>query len=178
MTPLETRFNLLFGLNTDMLGHIVAIYGYAAKSKRIVEFGVDDCTSTWILLTGKPDWLKSYDIIRKPDVDEVEAVAKVEVLNFEFIHKSSLEVEIPECDLLFIDSFHSYEQLTKELALHTSKVSKWIILHDTTIFGNIDQTNTGKGLWPAVEEFIAANKEWTIKQRYTHCYGLTVLERQ
>lgn len=177
MTPLETKFNSLFGQVTDMLGYIVAIYGYAAKSKRIVEFGVDDCTSTWILLTGKPEWLKSYDIVRKPEVNEVEAVSKGEGLNFEFINKSSLEVEIPECDLLFIDSFHSYDQLTRELQLHAFKVSKWIILHDTTVFGSIDQTNTGRGLWPAVEEFLAANKEWSIKERYTHCYGLTILER-
>ncbi len=177
MTPLEIKFNWLFSQVTDMLGHIVEIYGYAAKSKRIIEFGVDDCTSTWILLTGKPEWLKSYDIVRKPEVDEVEAVAKGEGLNFEFINKSSLEVEIPECDLLFIDSFHSYEQLTKELTLHASKVSKLIILHDTTVFGSIDQTNTGKGLWPAVEEFIAAHKEWSIRERFTHYPGLTILER-
>jgi len=35
----------------------------------------------------------------------------------------------------------------------------------------------GKGLWPAVEEFINEHPEWKIKERFTNNNGLTILER-
>jgi hypothetical protein len=34
-----------------------------------------------------------------------------------------------------------------------------------------------RGLWPAVEEFLALHPEWKLKERYTNNNGLTVLER-
>jgi hypothetical protein len=50
-------------------------------------------------------------------------------------------------------------------------------MHDTTNFGEKGESEGHVGLWPAVEEFIARNKNWTIKERYTNNNGLTVLER-
>ena len=35
-----------------------------------------------------------------------------------------------------------------------------------------------KGLWPAVEEFLAANPEWVLVHRFTHNNGLTILSRK
>jgi hypothetical protein len=101
-------------------------------------------------------------------------------------------MEIEETDLLFIDTWHVYQQLKKEFELHADKSRKYIILHDTTTFGEngegIASTNinivTGqieaiphKGLWPAVEEFLESNTKWKLKERYTNNNGLTVLER-
>ena len=34
-----------------------------------------------------------------------------------------------------------------------------------------------KGLWPAIEEFLSFNRNWTIKERYTNNNGLTILEK-
>jgi hypothetical protein len=34
-----------------------------------------------------------------------------------------------------------------------------------------------RGLWPAVEEFLQENKNWSLKERFTHNNGLTILER-
>jgi hypothetical protein len=34
-----------------------------------------------------------------------------------------------------------------------------------------------KGLWPAVEEFLAAHPEWKIEKRFTNNNGLTILAR-
>ena len=36
----------------------------------------------------------------------------------------------------------------------------------------------GKGLWPAIEEFLQKNTEWYIKERYTNNNGLTILARK
>ena len=34
-----------------------------------------------------------------------------------------------------------------------------------------------KGLWPAISEFLEANQDWKLKERYTNNNGLTILER-
>merc|ERR1712014_251396 len=39
-------------------------------------------------------------------------------------------------DLLFIDTFHNYCQLKAELLKHEAKVSKYIILHDTSLYAD------------------------------------------
>lgn len=35
-----------------------------------------------------------------------------------------------------------------------------------------------RGLWPAVEEFLAEHAEWQLEKRYTNNNGLTVLARR
>lgn len=162
---------------TDMIEHMDVIRSYANQCESAVEFGVYDCTSTWALLAGHPKKLTSYDIARRHEVSEVEAAAQGSGTEFKFVLASSTEVEIEECDLLFIDSMHTYEHLKRELEMHADKAKKFIILHDTTTFGHIDQTNEGRGLWPAVEELLAQRSEWTLAERRTNCHGLTVLKR-
>ena len=77
----------------------------------------------------------------------------------------------------------SYEQLKKELDLHAGKCKRWLIMHDTTTFGDHDQSmegghGDGRGLWPAITEFILDHKEWKLLERHTDCNGLTILEKQ
>ena len=174
---IEIAFNRVKLEPTDMCEHMDVICQYSGRCARVVEFGVYDCTSTWALLAGHPVKLTSYDIIRRVEVDEVEAAARGSRTEFQFVLASSIDVEIDECDLLFIDSMHTYEHLQKELAMHAGKVSKYILMHDTTTFGYVDQIPGGRGLWPAVEDFLVAHPEWTIAERRTNCHGLTVLER-
>jgi hypothetical protein len=88
-----------------------------------------------------------------------------------------LRVDIEETDLLFIDTWHVYGQLKEELRRHGGKVRKYIVVHDTTTFGQRGETEGHAGLWPAVEEFLAAGT-FAIKVRYQNNNGLTVLERR
>lgn len=162
---------------TDMVGHMFTIRDYSAKCERCVEFGVYDCTSTWALLAGHPKKLVSYDLYRRSEVTKVESVVGDSNTFFEFVIGDTGEIEIEETDLLFIDSFHSYQHLTKELSKHSAKVNKFILLHDTTTFGDVDQDGNGRGLWPAVVEFLEKNSDWILEQRFEHCHGLTVLRR-
>jgi hypothetical protein len=94
------------------------------------------------------------------------------------------------CDLLFIDTWHCYLQLKKELTRHHSKVNKYIILHDTVSYANVDEksademgvlnhieTNLPKGLWSAVEEFLYENKNWVVWEKKPNNNGLTILKR-
>ncbi len=163
---------------TDMMEHMGTIRRYSAMCESAIEFGVYDCTSTWALLAGHPKWLTSYDIDRRSEVDDVERAALGPGTTFQFVLADTAAVEIAEVDLLFIDSMHTYEHLKKEFALHAGKVRKFILLHDTTTFGEMDQTYTGRGLWPAIEEFLAECPEWSVRERFTNCHGLTVLERR
>jgi hypothetical protein len=67
--------------------------------------------------------------------------------------------------------------LKEELRLHADKAKKYIVFHDTTLFENVNEGGGGRGLWPAIEEFLAEHSEWEIKERYTNNNGLTVLRR-
>lgn len=179
---INNMFNHLCAAPTDMKTHMPRILKYACQAPRIVEFGVWDCTSTWGLLTGKPKWMRSYDIVRLPQVNDVERITKDSGIDFKFVKQSTLEATIEECDLLFIDSYHSYDQLKKELQLHAGKVKKWIMFHDTTTFGDVDQTpqgarGTGKGLWLAITEFLVSHPGWKLLERHMDCNGLTIIQR-
>ena len=35
-----------------------------------------------------------------------------------------------------------------------------------------------KGLWPAIEEFLEANSNWELHERFTNNNGLTILKRK
>lgn len=162
---------------TDMIEHMDVIKAYSVQCDSAVEFGVYDCTSTWALMAGHPKKLTSYDIARRDEVRDVELAAAGSGTEFRFVLASSLDVEIEPCDLLFIDSMHTYDQLKAELGLHAGKARKFILMHDTTTFGTEDQIPGGRGLWPAVTEFLSGHPEWVLAERRTNCHGLTVLKR-
>ena len=114
------------------------------------------------------------------------------------VHKeNSINCPIETTDLLFIDTWHVYGWLKLELQRWNSYVSKYIILHDTTVDEWAGETirlkwnprtqseDTGipiheitKGLWPAIREFLQEHPEWKIEQRWTNNNGLTILARQ
>jgi hypothetical protein len=119
-----------------------------------------------------------------------------ENINVVFHQASSLECPLEKTDLLFIDTWHVYGQLKRELERWNSHVTKYIIMHDTTVDEWAGETirqkwnpkeqseKTGipiheitKGLWPAIREFLASHPEWTMRERYNNNNGLTILER-
>jgi hypothetical protein len=84
---------------------------------------------------------------------------------------------IDEADLLFVDSAHTYETVSKELSLHAHKIKKYIIFHDTVSFG-ITGDDGGEGILKAIHEFLEANLEWKIIHQVDYNNGLMVIERQ
>mgnify|MGYP003341704613 CR=1 FL=1 len=107
-------------------------------------------------------------------------------IQFEFIIGNTLQMQIEETDLLFIDTLHAYKQLNQELTLHGNKAKKYIILHDTSSYEYSDERNSYtnenmdspiRGLWPAVEEFLKNNNHWKIQERRLNNNGLTILKR-
>lgn len=102
-------------------------------------------------------------------------------IDFEFVLGDTLKIQIPDTELLFIDTLHTYVQLSQELSLHANNVKKWIIIHDTESCGDYTLDSVGTkvgGLKYAIEEFLDGNKDWRMVKQYTNNNGLTILERK
>jgi len=84
--------------------------------------------------------------------------------------------DIPDCDVLFLDTRHEGERLLSELETYSPKVSGRIIIHDTTVFG-LKGENETKGLFWAIKNFIAKNADWFVAFHTDEQYGLTVLSK-
>ena len=179
----------------DIHEHLSTLRNLANQCRHVTEFGTRYGISTVALICGQPDTVVSYDINRgffEPYKSEVEALAQTAGVTFQFVEGDVLGVDIEETDLLFIDTYHTYNQLTKELNKHNSKVKKYIVLHDTVTYGTQDEKpyqygvvsdqltglqSATQGLWMALEDFLEANTDWMIKEHYENNNGLTVLER-
>jgi hypothetical protein len=149
-------------------------------NKFVVELGARFGTSTVAILASRPKALLTVDIERKHTIDTIEQLAAQEGINFTFITANDLEIPLPSCDILFIDTLHTYTQLRQELELHGNLAREYIIFHDTESFGTRDELNTGvpiKGLLPAIEEFVIANPHWELATYYLNCNGLLILRR-
>ena len=172
---IEEKYQLLCATPSDINEHLPTLRKYATGCESIVEVGVRAIVSTWVFLAAKPKQLLSVDITHPKeyggDLFEVYDRADEQGVNFGFVERSSLEIELPEHDLLFIDTLHTYAQLSAELEKHHSKVKKYIAMHDTNLAGDPDNM---KG---AVNDFLVKHPEWAIKEYFDNCNGLTILHR-
>jgi len=136
--------------------------------------GTRTAVSTTALLFAQPGKLVCYDKVKYAQVDRLRTVA--ERTEFVFHQTNVLHVEIEDTDMLFIDTWHVYDQLKEELRLHARHVRRYIVLHDTTTFADRGEEPGHRGLWPAVEEFLAEGS-FRLKERFTNNNGLSILER-
>lgn len=191
-TNLEEIVNDLFNTPSDINEHIPTLVKYASECEHITEMGVRGIQSTWAFLGGAPKKMISYDLYNPSryggNINYVYEVAKKYNLDYQFIEADVCKIEIEPTDLLFLDTWHTYNQLKLELNLHSSKAKKYIIMHDTTSYEFKDEAitsehsditqHTGKGLWAAIEEFLIENKDkWILLERFTNNNGLTILKR-
>jgi len=196
MNRLDQKLNVLYSTSSDINEHLYTIQKYSSECNTVVEMGVRIPVSTFALLAGRPKKLTSVDLIHPNQFgggDElllVQELAAEENIDFEFIQSDSLTYKIEECDLLLIDTWHTYRQLISELITHQDNVKKYIILHDTTSYEIEDEANwvqspepnfvgeIKQGLWAAVEDFLSNFPEWIIEKRYINNNGLTILKRR
>jgi hypothetical protein len=177
---LEQLYNEKCSIPSDINEHLPTLKKYADECEHITEMGVRWVVSTYALLMGKPKKMISYDInginwefIREMVKDDTD---------FTFQVANTLELEIEETDLLFIDTLHNYNQLKGELDIHGNKARKYLVFHDTTSFewlGESYEDKMGeKGIWYAIEEFLETNPHWVLHERFTNNNGLTILKRK
>lgn len=195
---LENKIKNISEKPSDINEHILNMIHYAKDCSHITEMGVREIVSTWAWLYALNDpqqelkgELVSYDI-QNPNrwnasIQDVYDTAEHYKINFEFHEKNVLDVEIDKTDLLFLDTWHSYKQLKAELSLHSEKVKKYIVFHDTTSYADTDESSykiwgeewapEGIGIWRAIEEFLNNSQNWQLEKRYTNNNGLTIIKR-
>lgn len=172
------------------------------ESITIAEIGIETIVSSWGFAMGLKDnsaknkMLIGVDLNYHPNIEKLKQTCKEEKIDYIFMMGNSIKVELPSVDILFIDSWHVYGHLKRELNRHHKQTKKYIMMHDTTIDGEVGEsirmnydieyqiTQSGysreeiiKGIWPAVEEFLLEHPEWILKERKSNNNGLTILER-
>jgi hypothetical protein len=192
----QTRCNI----PSDINEHLPVLYEYAKECSSVIECGVRSIVSSYAFGLGikaqSDNSLIMVDPYGSNNMPEFLKLCKEEGVNAEFLNISDLECPIIKTDLLFIDTWHVYGQLKRELSYWHSSVDKYIIMHDTTVdawYGEsvrlglnaeeqskksgipVDEIN--KGLWPAIREFLEDHSEWKLEKRLTNNNGLTILKR-
>ena len=179
---LDQVYDLKCSQRSDINEHLPTLKKYASECSHVTEMGVRSIVSTYGLLAGRPDKMVSIDMTHPAfaggDHKLLTSVIEEAGINYSFVLGDTRQIEIEETELLFIDTHHSYGQLQAELAKHGSMVSKYIILHDTQTYGFTDMGNLrGRGLMPAVYEYIELHSEWSIIEHFDNNNGLTVIAR-
>ena len=195
---IQETYSRLCQTPSDINEHLPTLYKYSLLCDHITEMGVRDGVSTWAFLAARPKRLISYDFCFYEGVNKVIEVAMEETTEFHFIKVDVLDVDIEQTDLLFIDTFHHPLQLRREFARHSSKVNKYIILHDTESHKrvneilwpdeidamkksgkNVDEYNNypNTGIFSSIVDFLWQNRGWSIREVYSNNNGLTILEK-
>jgi hypothetical protein len=162
---------------SDIWEHLEVLSRLSSLCKHVTEFGVGSGNSTIALLFGRPNAVISYDIQPCMFVDVLTSAAAEAGVRFQFLLADVLKIRIEPTDLLFIDTLHTFDQLSSELRVHASCVKRFIVMHDTSIFGDFGEARMTVGLWPAIAGFLHGCSDWRLSFYFTNNNGLTVLER-
>ncbi len=180
---LQQEYEIACGTESDINQHLPILYEAAQECDHIIEMGVRTGSSTRAFLYADPKKYIAYDLEINSKVNELFEYCKSIGKDYQYIQADVLKIQIEETDLLFIDTYHCYEQLTQELKLHSDKVKKYIIFHDTNTYGrrgeNLDYQNFSgtKGILYAIEEFLEENKNWKIVHDVDYNNGLMVIQK-
>jgi hypothetical protein len=185
---------------SDISEHIGTLAKYAKNCNAIGELGVRNVVSTWAFLQGLINndqiekRLTCVDIVNAPLIVPLVQSARNAGINMKFLQADSATCLLQPLDLLFIDTWHIYAHLKRELIQHNAIVKKYIIMHDTesdkiegesvrngwdifqqSIESGYPESEIRQGLQKAIDEFLEDHPEWEIRAKYLNCNGLTVL---
>lgn len=202
MEYVRRNLEILCHRPSDINEHLPVLFTYARECESVIELGVRGCVSSWAFLCGLLHNNKNIKKLLLNDLTECnvnELVSVARSLNVEVNYKwvNDLELKVDGMyDLTFIDTWHIYGQLKRELDKFSKITKKYIIMHDTEIDGIQGETirnnwdavkqsqETGftleeinSGLQKAIDEFLESNKDWRIRAIFKNNNGLTILER-
>jgi len=183
----------------DINEHLPTLYRYALECDSVFETGIRGVTSSYafaLALMGNKNKRYLLNDILPCNIEELYNNCK-SFMNIDYIWCNNLHIDFNErFDITFIDTWHVYGQMKRELEKFKVITNKYIIMHDTTVDAwlgenirrGIDGTEESKisgipieeiykGIWPAINEFLVYNPEWVIHERYTNNNGLTILKR-
>lgn len=171
--------------------HLPRLRALASGFDLAVEFGVKGGSSSAALLLGARRVI-SYDLVETAQARALERAAGG---RWDYRIQDSRLAPPEPCDLLFIDSLHTYAQCRAELERHADAVGRYLVFHDTLTFGSIGADGeTGRHSWtytpqasvprehlgirPAIDELMARDSSWRVAAVYHDSHGLLVLERR
>jgi len=186
----------------DIHEHLPTLREYSQKCGVIAEMGVRNILSTWAFIKGlteSPNQLKKLICVDIQDTDVPKIIKNAADVGVELEFKKGNSATIDlgtRVDMLFIDTWHIYGHMKRELEHHHANVNKYIVMHDTTVdeflgenirMGMDIQTSVNesgypaseitKGLGPAITEFLETHPEWKLEKKFTNNNGLTILVR-
>lgn len=187
--PFRYEYERAVNTASDINEHLPVLYNLARECSHVTEFGVRDGKSTRAFLYADVT-LRSYDLYLDENVIKLFLIADEHNKDAKYIKGDSTKVNIEETDLLFIDTWHCYNQVKKELDKHHSRVREYIVFHDTHSFGLFGERFSGSetqiltgieenplGILPAIIEFMIEHPEWKFHIHRKNNNGLTVLKR-
>jgi hypothetical protein len=214
MDLITENFRRLCAKTSDINEHLPTLCRYAERCDSALELGVRGCVSSWAIAAGL---LRNKNGARKRmflndarpcQVDAFLAATAAADIEVKYAWQDDLTLRFaPEerFDLVFIDTWHVYGQIRRELAKFSSVAGQYIIMHDTTVdavegetirecgfdrgraFGRATDlvTQTGipreeilRGMGPGIEEFLATHPEWRVEEIFQNNNGLMILARQ
>jgi len=202
MDFVKNKFIELSNTSSDINEHLPILYKYACECNSVFETGVRGCVSSWAFVNGLLNNNSTEKKILLNDINDCDIKELLDItrdlpiiINYEW--KNNLDLNFTEkYDITFIDTWHVYGHLKRELSKFAQYTNKYIIMHDTTIdewegetirngWNAIEQSKQygipveeiNKGLWPAIEDFLKSNTDWVLHERYTNNNGLTILRR-
>lgn len=199
---MENKYNFLCDSPSDINEHLPVLYKYAKECESVIECGVRGCVSSWALVFGLLNNDKKIKKILLNDkmecnIDELLNETKTLPIEISYQWKNNLDLELTSnYDMVFIDTWHVYGHLKRELAKFSLITNKYILMHDTTIDEidgetircgwnvNEQSEETGypvdeikSGLNKAIIEFLETNTNWILVEKLTNNNGLTILKR-
>jgi hypothetical protein len=106
------------------------------QCKTYKELGVNQGATAAAVLLQAPKSIELIDIVltnfnENRHLFEQFAQENDVLLSVKEIGSTDPELDITECDLLFVDSLHHIWHIEEELRLHAPKTNKYIVIHDT-----------------------------------------------
>ena len=136
------------------------------------ELGVNQGATLAAAMLTNPKTIRAYDISLAPYNKAkhlFDEYANDNSINYSAMESDTLKCTLDPVDVLYIDTLHRHDHLIKELALHASKVNKYIIFHDTA---------AQPGLKKAVKEYVTSHKEWRIVTDCTDNVGFMTIAKK
>ena len=187
MNHIEKCYIYLKDTQSDINEHLPTLYEYAKECESVLELGVRGCVSSYAFSLGLLHNNKKNKFLMMNDLTECD-------IKYKWIN--DLDLDVKNSDLTFIDTYHIYGQLKRELNKFAPLTNKYIIMHDTEVdkingeclrngwnpeymasISNIPVEEHKMGLQKAIDEFLEINKDWKLKITYNNNNGLTVLQR-
>lgn len=200
----DDKYNYVKDTKSDINEHIEILKTLASGCSSVAEMGVRSVVSTWAFVKGLSEstvpgsrHLYCIDLEYPQQFEKVKLLSTFVGVQAMFIKGDSAKITLPTpVDILFIDTWHIYGHLKRELEKHHGMATKYIVMHDTEIDKDVGESirngddidrlvrDSGypreeicNGLGPAITEFLHYRPEWKLFEHRPNCNGLTILSR-